>query len=34
MGDWFFTAFYVGLFCLIGFMSYLEHLEKMAGCLK
>lgn len=28
------VVFFVGLFCLIGFMGYLEHVETMGRCLK
>ena len=28
------VVFTVGLFCLIGFIAYLGHIETMAGCLK
>jgi hypothetical protein len=27
-------VFAVGLFCLIGFIAYLGHVETMAGCVK
>jgi hypothetical protein len=27
------VVFVVGLFCLIGFLAYLDYLEGMAGCL-